>query len=123
MSFIRKNIKNIGISAYLFFLPLLSHAFDTPPDTNTAGGIHNPLQVDSLSELIILVLNGLLKLLIPILVLYIIWAGLRLVLARGNAEEIKKAKTGCLVTLIGTSAVIAAYPIAQLIDHSIKALS
>jgi len=107
----------------LFFLILIS--FFLPVIFAYAEGttIINPIRVNSIQQLIKTLLEGVIKIGIPIVALAIIYSGFLFVAARGNPEEIKKAKTSLIYTLIGTAILLGSWAIAQLISDTVTSLS
>ncbi|MFA5791495.1 MAG: pilin [Candidatus Paceibacterota bacterium] len=130
----KKNWKKLLLFTYLFVLPVISLA-QTPPseptaaippsDPKTIGKIINPLAgngVDSIPALIQKILEGLLKIGIPIVALAVIYCGFLFVQARGKPEAITKAKDALLYTLIGAAILLGSWAIAKLISDTVLAL-
>ncbi|MBP6855225.1 MAG: hypothetical protein KBD26_03685 [Candidatus Pacebacteria bacterium] len=104
--------------------------------TGTAGGdtgsgdfsldvtIDNPLatDIDTLPEFVEEVLRIVLKVGIPIVTLFIIYAGLLFVMAAGNPEKLKKAKETLLWTLVGAAVLLGAWVIAEAIQGTLVQL-
>lgn len=84
--------------------------------------VTNPLGVQSICGLIKAVLGALVQIGIPIAVLFLVWAGFKFVLARGNPEEIKKAKSNLFSVIIGIAIFLGAWLLAQLIANTINGL-
>jgi len=59
---------------------------------------------------------------IPIAALFIIYSGLKLVVARGNEEDIKKAKTGLTWAIIGSGILIGAWTIMKILQSTVESL-
>lgn len=107
---------------------------NTTPDSNTSdysldplsgsssGKIENPLKVNNLFDFIKIILQGAVKIGIPIIALAIIYSGFLFVKAQGNSEAIEKAKSTLIYTLIGAAILIGAWSIAQLVANTILAL-
>jgi len=68
---------------------------------NSVGSIQNPLNVSSVCSLLKVLLNIALLLGMPIAILFIVYAGFKLVLARGNPTELSKARNNLLWTFVG----------------------
>jgi len=97
-NFIKKNWQKLTLLAFISILPVISLAVDenTPSNPNTQGKIINPLGTTStLPALIQKILEGMLKIGIPIVALAIIYCGFLFVFARGNSEKITHAKMLC----------------------------
>jgi len=100
------------------FIPTLLLA-DEPPD---AGKIQNPISAETLNGLIKTVLEGVIKIGIPIIALALVYCGFLFVAARGNSEKISKAKDALLYTLIGAALLLGSWAIAMLISNTVLAL-
>ena len=59
---------------------------------------------------------------IPIAALFIIYSGLKLVTAKGNEENIKKAKTGLTWAIIGSGILIGAWTIMKILQSAVESL-
>ncbi len=117
--------RHIGILIFIFFV-LAVPIFVTYADTKFCdpGKICNPIpSVSTLSGLIKILLEGVIKVGLPLLVLAIIYCGFLFVQARGNPEEITKAKDALLYTMIGAGVILGSWAIAQLITNTVINLS
>ena len=86
------------------------------------GYIQNPLNVDSIAELIAVVLNLIVNLGTPILVLAFVYVGFLFVVARGNEQGLTKAKDAFLYTVIGAALVLGAFVISEVIQNTVGQL-
>ncbi len=86
--------------------------------------INNPLnsEIDTIPAFIEELLRIVLKIGIPIVVIFIIYAGFLFVTATGNAEKLKTAKATLLYTLIGSAILLGAWVIAEAIQGTISQL-
>ena len=106
----------------VFVAPLGILAYDSEC-TPESGTICNPIPaVKSLPDLIRIILEGVLKVGIPVIALAIIYAGFLFVAARGNSEKLETAKQTLLYTLIGAAILLGSWAIAQLISETVDAL-
>lgn len=127
MSFMKKNLaKNlfqIILLAFLILAPVLSFAQGrNPPCRPDDGKLCNPLGdngVASIPAFIKILLEGVLKIGMPIVALAIIYCGFLFVSARGNSEKLSKAKDALLYTLIGAAILLGSWAIAQLISETV----
>lgn len=133
------------ISLFSFLFPVLTFAQGVTDDAPKGTGVtddapkgtqgvtddaptvklYNPLGPKDISIVgfIKTVLQGVIKIAIPILALAIIYSGFLFVFARGNPEGISKAKDTLLYTLIGSAVLLGAYAIAELIESTLKAVT
>ncbi|MBU0611820.1 pilin [Patescibacteria group bacterium] len=131
-NYLKKNIFITVLVAFVILLPFISFAdpltggSTTDPLTGDAptGSVKivNPIKVDSIYGLIKVILEGVIKIGIPIVALAIIYSGFLFVAARGKPEELKKAKNALLYTIIGAAILLGSWAIAQLISDTVLAL-
>jgi len=114
----KSKAKKILFSIATYFslsLPLFVMAEDTK--------IVNPIpNVETLNELIKTVLEGLIKIGLPILALAVIYSGFLFVAAQGNSEKISEAKKSLMYTLLGSAILLGSWAIAQLISETVLSL-
>jgi len=127
MNNFKKNLRKIILIASTFLLPIVSLAQvigDAPIDDSSTGGVQiiNPISSTSIIELIRKVLEGVIKIGMPVVVLAIIYCGFLFVQAQGKPAEIEKARRSLLYTLVGAAILIGSWAIAQLIADTVKAL-
>lgn len=98
----------------------------TYTNTNTSGGsatVQNPLGgINSFCGLIKAILGAVIQIGIPIAVLFIVWAGFKFVLARGNAGKLDEARKNLMYTLIGIGIFLGAWLIATVIANTVNSL-
>jgi len=86
------------------------------------GKICNLITTDTINDFIKTLLEGALRIGIPLIALAIIYCGFLFVKARGKPEAITKAKDALLYTLIGAAILLGSWAIAQLISETVLAL-
>lgn len=123
MNIIRKNISKISF----LFLGLLAPAFSfavtiSGEPCDTSGRICNPINANTVNEFIKTILEGAIKIGIPIIALAIIYSGFLFVVARGNSEKLDKAKDAFMYTLIGAAILLGAWTIAQVVAETVLKL-
>jgi hypothetical protein len=79
------------------------------------GVIENPLAVSDLNSFIVGLLNALLKIGIPVLTIFLVYSGLRLVMARGNEKELEDAKKNLLWVIIGGVILLGSWTIVRIL--------
>lgn len=84
--------------------------------------LKNPLKVDTIEDAIKFIVNTLIKIALPVIVLFFIWSGLKFVLAQGKPEEIKKAKNIFWYTIIGTLLILGAWTITNAIIGTVNSI-
>ena len=106
MNFKNKNWQKLILFSYIFFTPaFVLYA----QGQNPTPGIKNPVNIDSIPGFIQTILEGALKVGIP-------------VIARGKPEEITKAKDALLYTLIGAAILLGSWAIAKMISATVTGL-
>jgi hypothetical protein len=84
-------------------------------------GLKNPIKVDSIQELLVILLNLVIVILTPIVVLFIILSGFKYVTARGNPAKIQEATQALTYAVIGGVLIIGAVAIAEIIKNLVSA--
>jgi len=122
---INRNLLKILPIILLFVLPVLSFA-QTVKNTAcdpSSGRICDPLGANStLDGFLLKILEGALRMGMPIVAVAIIYCGFLFVKARGNPEELTKAKDALLYTLIGAAILLGAWALALLVQSTVTSL-
>jgi hypothetical protein len=84
------------------------------------NALTNPLKSETIAQLVENIAALAAKIGIPIAAIFIIYSGLLFVTARGNEEQLKKAKTNFMWAMIGTAILLGAWVIAKAISETIK---
>ena len=84
-------------------------------------GLQNPIRVNSIQELLVILLNLVIVIATPIVVLFIILAGFKYVTARGNPGQIQEATQALTYAIIGGVLIIGAVAIAEIIKNLVNA--
>ncbi len=123
MNFIKTNWQKFIFISYTLIVPVSSFAQgNVPAPADQSGKLVNPINSDSLNGLIKTLLEGLIKIGIPIIALAIVYSGFLFVAARGNSEKLGHAKDTLLYTIIGAAILLGSWAIAQLIGATVSSL-
>lgn len=132
MKFLKKNLFSVFLLALfmlVFVAPVTSFAQagsgtgEAPvPTPSLYERIKNPINVNSINGLVKTILEGIIKIGIPIVALAIIYSGFLFVTAQGRPEKIKEAKNAFLYTLVGAAILLGSWALAQLISDTVLAL-
>ena len=116
MNFFNKNWQKLILMVYVFVVPVVSFAAE--------GKIDDPLgeRFGSVPELIKTILEGVLKIGMPIVALAVVYCGFLFVFARGNSEKLTKAKDALLWTLVGAAVLLGSWAIAKMISDTVLTL-
>ena len=88
------------------------------------GEICNPIpSITSIPNLIQTIIEGVVKIALPVLALAIIYCGFQYVAARGNSEKITKAHESLLWTLVGAAILLGSWALAKLMEATVTGLS
>ncbi len=109
-------------AGFVVLVPIISFAQATIVPCEGSGKICNPIKSDNIIGLIKTLLEGVLRIGMPIVALAIIYCGFLFVSARGNSEKLTKAKDALLYTLIGAAILLGSWSIALLIANTVTAL-
>jgi len=83
----------------------------------------NPLKVNTIQDAIKLFVNAIVRIAIPIIVIFFIWSGLMFVFARGNPDKIREAKNMFFYTIIGTLLILGAWTITNAIVGTVNSIA
>jgi hypothetical protein len=105
-----------------------------PASTATAGAaqntsvplnihLNNPLSgVSTIPDAINKILSIVIRIALPLIIVFFIWSGLSFIFARGNPEKVKAAKNMFLYTVIGTLLILGAWVITNAIIGTVNAI-
>lgn len=85
--------------------------------------LYNPLgTIDSFAALAAAIFTAIVIIAIPLTVIFLIWAGVLFVTARGNETQLAKAKKVFFWSVIGAMVIVASWVIAVAINNSVQTL-
>ncbi len=122
MKFINKNWHKLVLFAHIFFMPVFMLYADTHGTVDPVKLVNPIPNITSIPNLIQTILEGIIKIGIPIVALAIVYCGFLFVFARGNSEKLTKAKDALLFTLIGAAVLLGSWAIAKMISATITGL-
>ncbi len=111
-----KKIKAYIGSLSIFLLPVFVFAAGAP----TSGVLQNPTKFSTVAEFMNAIFGVLIQLGAVAVTLAIVYSGFLFVAARGNPEELKKAKTTLFWTILGSLVLLGAQVISDIIENSLK---
>lgn len=92
--------------------------------SGSSGQVINPLGgINSFCGLIKALLQAAVAIGIPIAVLFIVYAGLKFVLARGNSDRLTEARRNMLWTVVGIGIFLSAWLLAMVIVNTVNTIS
>ena len=113
----------IILALFLLIVPLGIFAADPPEGEasicNQEKEICNPIRYNTINGFIKAILEGIIKIGIPIIALAIIYSGFLFVTAQGSSEKLGKAKDALLWSIVGAALVLGAWALAILISETV----
>lgn len=96
----------------------------TPPSSQAVRSftLNNPLKFNSISGFISALLSAVIAIGIPIAVLFVVYAGFKFVMAQGNPEELKSARSNLVWTLVGIGIFLGASLLAEIIRQTLVSI-
>lgn len=85
--------------------------------------LDNPLKVNTITEAVEFFVNTLIKIALPFIVIFFIWAGFKFVTAQGRPDKIKEAKQMFWYTIIGTLLILGAWTITNAIIGTVNSIT
>lgn len=96
-------------------------------DSSVGGGdansLQNPLQFSSITDFIAGALRVMVMVSLPVITLFIVYAGSQFILARGNQGKLTEAKTNFMYVILGALLILGAWVIATMIGGTITQLT
>ena len=77
--------------------------------------LKNPINADSFAQVVQGFADLMVQIGIPLATVFLVWSGFLFVSARGNEDQLKKAKETFKLTIVGTALLVGAYAIATAI--------
>ncbi|MFZ2719319.1 MAG: TrbC/VirB2 family protein [Minisyncoccia bacterium] len=114
-----RTIRNmIGTLLGLAFILLAS----TLPVLAVDKGLENPLKFTSIQKFVEGVLQAIVMIALPIITIFIVYAGFLFIAARGNESKLSNAKHNFQYVIIGTIMILSAWVLATLIGGTVTQL-
>ncbi|HEX4799320.1 MAG TPA: hypothetical protein VFV22_02155 [Candidatus Paceibacterota bacterium] len=113
----------------LFFLIPFFSLFAETGGGNVSGGAReggsrfsNPLNAEDITQFLVQIIDIMLVFAIPIIVLFIMYGGYKLVVARGEGKSLEEGRNAIFYAIIGGVIVLAAKLIIEVIQSTVGAL-
>lgn len=107
------------LSSLLLLAPLLSSA-DVSGGGVGPATFPNPIGAQSLTELLTKILDAVTIIVFPFIVLFIVYAGFKMVAAQGNPGELQKAKMQIVWAVVGALIILSAQAISIAIKGTVE---
>jgi hypothetical protein len=108
----------VAAGVTLFFKPLGWALAQSVQCGGQSNFLYNPTcsaGINSIQDLIAAFLKAVVQISLPILTLFIVYAGFQFVTARGNSEKLNKAKMNFFYVILGAILILGAWVLATLI--------
>lgn len=105
-------LRSLLLAQFLLFIPLA---------TVCAQSLQNPLNVGTIGDLLAAILNIVMVLAVPVIILFIVYAGFLYVTARGNSEQVQQATRAFTYAIIGGLIVLSAMVLIEIIQNFVGA--
>jgi uncharacterized BrkB/YihY/UPF0761 family membrane protein len=113
MKFIRSPIRLLALAALLFMLGATAQIIPGVLYAQTApSAISNPIQAQNFYEFVEAIAKAITAIGIPLVAIFLVWAGFLFVTAQGSEEQLRRAKTTFFWALVGGAVIIGAWAIA-----------
>jgi hypothetical protein len=109
------------ISALGFFNTAFAQGGATNGSGGNTGELTNPLQSQTITEFLLKIIDVLLVFALPLIILYIMYAGYLFVTANGNSEQVSTARNALLWAVVGGVLVLGARLIIGVIQGTVDA--
>ena len=116
-----KTTSMIGFSFLLGLVAQLSPSTVSAACDRTKE-ICNPIQAKTFGQLVEAIAKAITAIGIPLVAIFLVWSGFLFVTARGNEEQLKRAKATFFWSLVGGAVVIGALALATAIVNFAKGL-
>lgn len=93
-----------------------SFAFAAP---EPGKGLENPLNFKNIQEFVEGVLRATVMIALPIITIFIVYAGFLFIKARGNSSDLSEAKKNFQYVILGTIMILSAWVLATLIGSTV----
>lgn len=91
---------------------------------STGGGLRNPLQnICSFEDFVELLLQAVIRIGLPIAVLFIVYSGFLFVTAQGDTTKLQKAKDTFFWTVVGVAVFLGSWTLALIVKNTINILT
>ncbi|MBU2633234.1 pilin [Patescibacteria group bacterium] len=122
--FIHSKMKNVLLKSTFCFIIMGTLLLGCGVGVAVAkeGGLENPIKYNTFDAFIKAIAEVVMQIGGVLAVIFIIWSGYLFVTARGSEEQITKAKTVFMWTIVGTAVLLGAYVISTAVVNFVKGL-
>lgn len=85
--------------------------------------LKNPLQFETIADFVAGALRVMVMVSLPIITLFLVYAGFQFIMAQGNQAKLTSAKTNFMFVVLGSLLVLGAWVIATMIGGTVSQLT
>jgi len=123
-SLVSSVVSTVVWSSIIFLLVAVKSTHAATNCGGTGGGLQNPLRsICSFEDFVELLLQAVIRIGLPIAVLFIVYAGFLFVTAQGNVTKLEEAKRTFLYTIIGVTIFLGSWALALIVKNTISLLT
>jgi hypothetical protein len=109
-------LASIAFIVWAFALPVFAQS--GAPEK----GLQNPLKFDNINDFIAGTLRAIVMIAIPLITIFIVYAGFKFISARGNPGGLSEAKENFKWVILGAILILSAWVLATLIGGTVRQL-
>lgn len=110
-----------GIVIVLWAFALPAFAQDSS-SIATEKGLQNPLKFQNIEDFVAGTLRAIVMIAIPLITIFIVYAGFKFISARGNVSKLGEAKENFQWVILGAILILSAWVLATLIGGTVRQL-
>ncbi|OHB20137.1 MAG: hypothetical protein A2854_04980 [Parcubacteria group bacterium RIFCSPHIGHO2_01_FULL_56_18] len=112
-------LAGIGIMVWAFALPVFAQ---NSSSIATEKGLQNPLKFDNINDFIAGFLRAIVMIAIPLITIFVVYAGFKFISARGKPDSLNEAKKNFTYVILGAILILSAWVLATLIGGTVRQL-
>jgi hypothetical protein len=113
-----RRIVSLALVVWMMALPV----FAQNSSIATEKGLENPLKFDSIQGFVEGFLRAIVMIAIPLITIFIVYAGFLFISARGNSGKLNEAKNNFMYVIMGAILILSAWVLATLIGGTVRQL-
>lgn len=112
-------LASIAIMVWAFALPVFAQDSSS---IATEKGLQNPLKFKNIEDFVAGTLRAIVMIAIPLITIFIVYAGFKFISARGNPGGLSEAKENFKWVILGAILILSAWVLATLIGGTVRQL-
>lgn len=117
------NMRNIlRLRQRILALVIIAWAFALPVFAEGPTGLENPLKFNSIQDFVAGFLRAIVMIAIPLITIFVVYAGFKFIAARGNPGKIGEARENFMWVILGAILILSAWVLATLLGGTVRQL-